>query len=266
MDEACLEKYDIYFEEMECQVTVEGLKEIKDVDIFENLYIDSVEKDGLNSVTWQYLGENNVLIEHGIMCSPTNGLNYGDKFVLSIGSVRAEEFKEEYGINPVSLEKEYVLLEPEYEYLSNFETVSDKLIDTLNRSDIEEMMKYSKYHDAASNAKYMGGFIYRFENGQVDNRKNCIVLIYELDNPDEDKDIESIYVWTVHYDVVQNVYGMQSYYTDFSFEGYPEIVYNEEKGVYDGADIEDAIADVIESEDLVEDKISYDPVLKLYLE
>ena len=90
-------------------------------------------------------------------------------------------------------------------------------------------------------------------------------MLYKLDYPFENKDAESMYAWSIHYGVVQNVYGQQKYCTDFSEAGYPNIIYNEEKDKYEGVYVEDALEYVIECKNMQEDRISYDSALKLYL-
>lgn len=264
VNEACLEKYDVYFEEMECQVTVEGLKEIKDVDIFENLYIETVQEYGVNSVKWNYLGENELLIESYIKCYPKSGLNYGDKFVLSINANHAEAIKEKLGINPVVLEKEYVLLENNDEYLSDYGSIDDKTIDMLSQKDLD-LMKQNPNNLGINlnNSKLVGGFIYQFDEQNITS-ENCLVLIYKVIAPYSG--INSMYVWYAHFDLVQNVQGMQKCLNNHQILGYPTIYYDEESSAYEGIYIDDAIDNVIEYYRMQKEHISYGPELKSYFE
>ena len=163
VDRTCLDEYDIYFKETEFQVTVKGLEEIEGVDIFDDIYIDTVETDGLVNVSWEHVGKRsfeNIMIESGIKCRPLGSLNYGDKFTLLITSEQAELFKKLYGINPVVLEREYVLQESSNEYLSDFEKVSDRLISIINKEDIETFMKNLELlQGAVENAKWVVFYI-----------------------------------------------------------------------------------------------------------
>ena len=267
VDESCLEEYDIYFDDMEYQVTVKGLDEIKDVDIFENLYVDIVENNGVNSVTWDYLGMDDLIIKNYITIHPDCNLNYGDKFVLSINADRAGELRKELGINPVVLEKEYVMLENEYEYLSDYESISDNVIECLSQKDIKKMKENSDINGVNfKNCKAMGGLLYRFEETENSVIENCLVLLYKVNAPYPDTSISSMYVWIAHFDLVQNTYGLQNCMNNYTVTGYPTVYYNDEKGAYEGVYIEDTLKDVIKNYNMQEDRISYDSALKLYLE
>lgn len=111
IDTFCLEKYDVYFNDTEYQITVSGLKEIQYVDIFEDLHYEIMEKDGVKSIAYVHSEKYSIFLNSYIKCSPQRGLNYGEKFVLSIDVTKLEELREKFGIQPVYFEKEYVLLE-----------------------------------------------------------------------------------------------------------------------------------------------------------
>lgn len=266
--ESCLKKYGIEFDTTEYEITVDGLKEIESIDIFEDLYIETVEKDGVSSVTWEYHGDNSIMIEQCLECIyPENGFNYGDKFVISINPDKVENLKQAYGINPVVLEKEYVLLENKYEYLSDIETVSDKLIENFKKSDINTLLENASNHGIDfSSCKSVGSFIYSFDGSENYGLKNCLVFIYKVNNPFPDTDIKSMYVWVAHFDVVQNSYGLQKCLKDGTDMAYPSIYYNVENGEYVGVSIMDTLENVIGTYNMQEERISYDSELKLYLE
>ncbi len=144
IDDKCLEKYDIYFEETMFKIVVNDLSEMKTVDIFEELYIDTNTAGDFVQVTWEYLGENSTYIQRGITLNSTKLLNYGDNFILSLNTDVAEGLRSKYGINPLALEKEYVVLRCDdyegWEYVNEFGNVSDIVIDRLTQKDIKGVL------------------------------------------------------------------------------------------------------------------------------
>ncbi len=266
VDETCLKEHNIDFEITEYQVVVNGLKEVKDVDLFENLYINVVENDGVNSVKWEYHGNDSLVIEQSFECHPDVGLNYGDKFVLSISPDQSDNLKELYGINPVTLEKEYVLQENKYEYLSDCNSVSERLVENIMREDIKSMEE--KFRDSAVNTekcKAVGGFLYRFEDWENSDYENCLVFIYELKEPYGNAKIGSLYVWVAHFDIAANPYGLQSCLCDDISMGYSSIVFNLDNGSLESAGAQDAVNKVVNTYNMQEECISYNTELRLYL-
>lgn len=268
VDETCLKKYGLDFRTAEYEIVVTGLKEIEEVDIFEKLYIDTVEKDGANSVVWEYYGDNDIVIEQSLECIYSkDSFNYGDKFVISVNPDKLENLKQTYGINPVVLEKEYVLLENKYEYLADIENISDKLMENLEKNDIKMLKENASNHGINfSICKSAGSFVYSFDGSENYGLKNCLVFIYKVDYPFPDTNIKSMYVWVLHFDVVQNSYGLQKCLKDNTDMAYPTIYYNVEKGEYEGVSIEDTLENVISTYNMKEERISYDSELKHYFE
>ena len=266
VDENCLKEHNMEFENTEYPVVVNGLKDLKNVDIFEDLYINIAENNGDNSITWEYHGNDSLVIEKSIECYPDSGLNYGDKFVLSVNLEQLENLRQSYGINPVALEKEYVLLENKYEYLSDFDSVSDRMIENITDKDIKSMS--NRFQNSAINTddcKAIGGFIYRFEGSDNSDNENCLVFIYEVKEPYNNANIGSIYVWIAHFDIAANPYGLQKFLRDDTSMGYSSIIFNLDDGSLGGAGAKDAVDKVIDAYDMQEDRISYSTELRLYL-
>ena len=117
-----------------------------------------------------------------------------------------------------------------------------------------------------SNCKSAGSFVYSFDGSENYGLKNCLVFIYKVDYPFPDTNIKSMYVWVLHFDVVQNSYGLQKCLKDNTDMAYPTIYYNVEKGEYEGVSIEDTLENVISTYNMKEERISYDSELKHYFE
>lgn len=261
IDESCLRKYGIDYKTTECEIVVTGLKEIKDIDLFENLYIETVEKDGVVSVVWEYNGDYSAVVEQSLECEYPDGssFGYGDKFLISVKQEELENLKQTYGLNPVVLQKEYILLENNYEYMSDIKDISDGLIKNLENQDLKTLKKNtSNIGINFSSCQRSGSFLYSFDGSENYGLKNCLVLIYKVNQPYQGTDIDSIYVWIAHFEVVQNTYGFQKCLFDNTDMAYPTIYYNVEKGEYMGVYIEDTLKNVKDTYNMKDERISYD--------
>lgn len=267
IDEKCLEEYDIYFEETMLEIVINDLPEMKTVDIFEDLYIDTNTAGDFVQVTWEYLGENSTYIERGISRNSTRLLNYGDVFVLSINTDVAEGLRSKYGINPLVLEKEYVVLESNdytgWEYVNEFGNVSDRVIDRLIGKDIETMKEFGEIKSMnCDDCEYVGGFVCNYE--QYNSSKQSMILVYKLNNPYSiNYDGNVGYVWIEHFNLIENAYGIQRLKTGDVNEWSCD---ETDIKVCKSKEIKGVLDEIKEFRNLEDERISYDPALKLYLE
>lgn len=265
IDEECLKKYDIYFEEVQFLYDIDELKKMEAVDIFENLYIESYKVGNSYKVQWEYFGDNSVFVDRSITCSPPDKLSYGDSFVLSLDRDNAETLKTKYGMNPLEFEKEYVLVENKTEYLKEFEDISDKLISRVTRRDITALQNMGKVKDInCENCEYVAGMLFYMESFDF-SPENYMVLIYKTTNSYDDIS-EDRYFWISYMGVVQNSYGMQKLKYNDASDDRVTYYYEYEVMVSKENNLQYVTDEILSMFDLSRASVSFDSKLKGYFD
>ncbi len=106
----------------------------------DNIEVDNTDSDGINNIDFK---TDKKRIKKSILVA-----------IIVCAVFAFATLKKLYGINPVVLEREYVLQESNNEYLSDFEKVSDRLISIINKEDIETFKKNLELRQGAVQNAY----------------------------------------------------------------------------------------------------------------
>lgn len=211
------------------EFVVEGLEEIKKVDVFANFEPKFSGYDGFGRVEMCYINENKKpepWEDYLFYCDNDGYLKNGDEITVSLFDNMPYELKEFYGIEAEYIEKQYTVsgLNIMAETLSQIPAdVMEKMIQQGLDAYNTHIANVWACPEKVSNVKYEGAYLF-YPKEHSSELTNCLMLVYGADYRKKDR----IY-WYIKYDDLSiNSEGLMNIdYASYDSSSNPELPGNE---------------------------------------
>ncbi len=196
-DEEVIDDADIIISFEPYEVEVEGLEEVREVDIFDYAEVTFSGMDGSAHVS-----VNNTATEEGLnsvwfdISDNSWELSIGDTVTVTVGDYYEEMLLENYGIKLASLSKEYTMTEDDVDqYIYQLSDISDELMDTLKASALDEIEDQYSYSSGLelSDTEYYGSYLVYDDESRYGG--NILYIIYTATLTVDDEDVEPMTVY-----------------------------------------------------------------------